>query len=188
MPFCSRCFNEYVERVGDFCASCKLRKNIARTFIAAAMLLMPTTALASSDCKSMREARSIWPDVYLKYHIEGRRSGGRKCWYAPGEKTKRDTPPVIVNATPAQAVSRISDGFQALMFFLPRPEVVEDEPALEPRKLASRKKHHTRVALARVPSVDERIRWLCGDLNHAYCSESFRELAREQRGREARRR
>jgi hypothetical protein len=161
--------------------------------VIAGTIMLSTSAVASSGCKNMREARSIWPDSHLRYRLEGRRSGGRKCWYAGRHKPvlvreqppRRDPAPQRDTASPQRdtAPSRIADVFDVLGFFITSPaiaEPVEDDMPV-PRK---RKRHHARIA--QVPSVDERIGWLCGDLNHAYCNEQFRELARQRRKLEAR--
>lgn len=50
---------------------------------ALAALLIPNAA-AASYCATLKEVRAVYPTQYLSYRLEGRRSGGAKCWSAPG--------------------------------------------------------------------------------------------------------
>jgi hypothetical protein len=165
-------------------------KQLALIFGAFVLLVSPAQA---QDCKSQSQARRANPDAHLYYRLEGRRAGGRKCWYAPAREVRRTIATgrrtvEVPDYTPPPRT--IFDDIFA--FFTPRPiEAVEEEeevkkaPAKKVRIARTERKTERKSERRADPKiVDEKIKDLCGPfIGMGWCNEDFQTLQRDQRRR-----
>ena len=78
-----------------------------------ALAAISLTSPVAAACMSLAEARKEHPTSYLRYHTEGRRQGGRPCWFpvANGAPAARPLWPVRlpisrpVEVTPQQRIA-----------------------------------------------------------------------------------
>lgn len=58
---------------------------MTRLLVLSTIFLLAIPAMAAvPPCLTFKQARAAYPISYLKYHVEGRKPGGRHCWFAPG--------------------------------------------------------------------------------------------------------
>jgi hypothetical protein len=139
----------------------------------AVLVLLGACPSQAQDCRSLSQARRANPDVHLYYRLEGRKAGGRKCWYARGEPTRyrlatrtEAAKPVIAEEEPRRTIFD-----EIFSFFTPRPAVAAEEEEEKPRKVT--KKKPVKVAQRRRPesqqSIDQKVNDICGPFDYGYC-------------------
>jgi hypothetical protein len=166
-----------------------------RVLIGLALVVLSACPSQAQDCQTLSQVRRANPDAHLYYRLEGRRAGGRKCWYAPAREVRRER----AIATGRRAVEApdytppprtIFDDIFA--FFTPRPiEAVEEEeevkkaPAKKVRVARTERKSERKSERRADPKiVDEKIKDLCGPfIGMGWCNEDFQTLQRDQRRR-----
>jgi len=72
---------EQARHLGPVCGN---RISMIRITIMAALITLALPSAAAASCSTYAQARAAHPSSYLVYRLEGRKAGGRQCWYAAG--------------------------------------------------------------------------------------------------------
>lgn len=84
--------------------------------LAAILATIAAPAMAADACLTLKDARAKFPNVHLRYFIEGRKHGGRTCWFgnAPAPRVIRARLPMprpYTEMTPQQRIDATYSSF-----------------------------------------------------------------------------